>query len=66
MDKSKKLVLYFWGACLLILIIVFIFWFFYLRFIKYTDDAYVQGNQVYITPLHPGFVTSIHTDDSFL
>ena len=66
MDKSKKLIFYFWGACLVILIICFLCWFFYLRFIKYTDDAYVHGNQVSITPLHSGFVTSIHTEDSFL
>jgi len=31
----------------------------------YTNDAYVHGNQVYITALHPGFVTKIATDDSF-
>jgi membrane fusion protein (multidrug efflux system) len=42
------------------------FWIFHYRHFKYTNDAYVQGNQVYITPFHPGFVTSIHTDDSFL
>ena len=29
-------------------------------------DAYVEGNQVIITPLRPGFITSIHTDDTFL
>ncbi|OGN63802.1 MAG: multidrug transporter [Chlamydiae bacterium RIFCSPHIGHO2_12_FULL_49_9] len=43
-----------------------LFWAIYFRYIEYTDDAYVEGNQVYITPLHPGFVTAIHTDDTFL
>lgn len=43
-----------------------LFWLLYLRFIAYTDDAYVEGNQVYITPLHPGFVTAIHSDDTYL
>lgn len=32
----------------------------------YTNNAYVQGNQVYIKSLRPGFVTGIYTDDSFL
>ncbi|SRR5581483_9527044 len=58
----------------IILIVVFLilgiafllFWLLYLRFIEYTDDAYVEGNQVYITPLHSGFVTAIHSDDTYL
>lgn len=65
MTKSK-FALYFWSAFFVLLFGYAIFWFFYFRYIEYTDDAYVQGNQVYITPLHPGFVTAIHTDDSFL
>jgi len=65
MEKRIKLALYFWGTCFAIFFILFLLWFFYFRYFKYTDDAYVQGNQVYITPLHPGFVTSIRTDDSF-
>lgn len=66
MPKRKKLAIYFWGLFFAVLLIGFFLWLFWLRFYKYTDDAYVQGNQVYITPLHPGFVTSIRTDDSFL
>jgi hypothetical protein len=45
---------------------IFFYWFFVWRHREYTDDAYVEGNQVYITPLHPGFVKAIHTDDTFL
>ncbi|PIS03124.1 MAG: multidrug transporter [Chlamydiae bacterium CG10_big_fil_rev_8_21_14_0_10_42_34] len=66
MNKGRKLAFVFWGTCLILAIICFVIWFFYWRYYKYTDDAYVQGNQVYITPFHPGFVTSIQTDDSFL
>lgn len=57
----------FWYAlvCLALFFLALLAWLFYFRYIEYTDDAYVQGNQVYITPLHSGFVTSIHTDDSF-
>lgn len=51
---------------LIILFIALLLWVLYFRYIEYTNDAYVQGNQVYVTPLHPGFVTSIHSDDSFL
>lgn len=65
MTPRKKLAFYFWGTCGILFLAGFLSWAFYFRFYKYTDDAYVQGNQVYITPLHPGFVTSIRTDDSF-
>lgn len=63
MKKSKKP---FIAIAIVASICIFLVWFFYFRFIEYTDDAYVQGNLVAITPLHPGFVTSIHTDDTFL
>lgn len=66
MSHQRKILVYFWGCGITIFLIGFCTWFFYLRHIEYTDDAYVQGNQVYITPLHDGFVKSIHTDDSFL
>ena len=49
-----------------LLFLFFLFWFFYWRFHKYTDDAYVTGNQIVITPLYPSFVKAIHTDDTFL
>ncbi len=49
------------------LIIAFcIYWVTSLRYIKRTSDAYVQGNQVLITPLVNGFITEIYTDDTFL
>ncbi|MCF7806058.1 MAG: HlyD family efflux transporter periplasmic adaptor subunit [Simkaniaceae bacterium] len=66
MNRQHRLILSFWGICSLLFLAGLTAWLFHYRFIKYTDDAYVQGNQVYITPLHDGFVTSIHTDDSFL
>src|SRR5579883_1692243 len=62
----KKLALVFWGIIAILCIVAFFVWLLWLRHIEYTDDAYVEGNQVFITPLHPGFVTSIHTDDTFL
>jgi membrane fusion protein, multidrug efflux system len=65
-NKRKKTALYYWLSCAFLGILGFFFWLFYFRFIEYTTDAYVEGNQVYITPLHSGFVTAIHTDDTFL
>jgi membrane fusion protein (multidrug efflux system) len=64
--KRKKIVLVFSIVCLVLLLIFLSFWLLVLRYIEYTDDAYVEGNQVYITPLRRGFITAIHTDDTFL
>ncbi|MBM3207168.1 MAG: HlyD family efflux transporter periplasmic adaptor subunit [Chlamydiae bacterium] len=64
--KSNKLIFIYTIICGVCGICFFFFWLLYWRYIEYTNDAYVQGNQVYITPLHPGFLTSIHTDDTFL
>lgn len=65
-NKRKKLAWWYGSCCAAILAIVFFYWLLILRFREYTDDAYVEGNQVVITPLHPGFITAIHTDDTFL
>ncbi len=64
--KRRKIVGIFSIICLLVMTGAFFFWLFIFRFIEYTDDAYVEGNQVFITPLKPGFITAIHTDDTFL
>lgn len=64
--KRKKFALIFLLVCLLLGMGFLFFWLYYLRYIAYTDDAYVEGNQVYITPLRPGFITAIHSDDTYL
>lgn len=46
--------------------VIFLSWLCFFRFYKYTDDAYVHGNIVQITPIHEGFVTEITRDDTFL
>src|SRR3990167_9126711 len=48
------------------LFLFWLYWVFVIRNEAYTDDAYVQGNQVMITPLQNGFIKTIHTDDTFL
>ncbi len=64
--KKKKLFFWYLSACTLVAAAAFVYWFIVWRYKEYTNDAYVEGNQVYITPLHSGFLTSIHTDDTFL
>jgi len=64
--KKKKITVIFSSVCILLALAFFFFWLLYLRHIEYTDDAYVEGNQVYITPLRPGFITAIHSDDTYL
>jgi membrane fusion protein (multidrug efflux system) len=64
--RRKKALLIFCTVVLGLGAAFFLVWVFYLRFIAYTDDAYVEGNQVYITPLHSGFITAIHSDDTYL
>lgn len=64
--KRNKLAILYWGILIIILILGFLYWEFRLRFEEYTNDAYVEGNQVMITPLRSGFIRAIHTDDTFL
>jgi membrane fusion protein, multidrug efflux system len=40
------------------------YWFFFARFSVGTDDAYVHGNQVAITPQVSGIVASVEADDT--
>jgi len=63
--RTKLSILY-WGIVLALVIAAALYWLLSWQFKEWTNDCYVEGNQVYITPLHEGFVTSIHTDDTFL
>jgi membrane fusion protein, multidrug efflux system len=65
-EKRRKVSLYFWIGCLAVGLVGFLYWLIFWKGIAWTDDAYVEGNQVYLTPLHSGFVTAIHTDDTYL
>jgi membrane fusion protein (multidrug efflux system) len=42
----------------------FAYWLFYGRFHRYTDDAYVDGNNVVLTPQVPGIVVSFSVNDA--
>lgn len=55
------------GYILIVLVIaaaIFIYWWGWLRFEQYTDDAYVAGNMVSLTPQIPGIVVSINADET--
>ncbi|KTD17475.1 HlyD family secretion protein [Legionella jordanis] len=56
---------YYIVAILILILLFFLFIFIIWRNEIYTNDAYVQGNQVYIKPLRSGFVTGIFSDDTF-
>ncbi len=40
------------------------YYWFYSRFYEYTDDAYVSGNMIFLTPQVPGIVTTITADNT--
>ncbi|OHE75668.1 MAG: multidrug transporter [Verrucomicrobia bacterium RIFCSPHIGHO2_12_FULL_41_10] len=56
----------YWIITSLLFVIGFAYWWIVWKDIAWTNDCYVQGNQVYLTPLRSGFVTAIHTDDTYL
>lgn len=66
MNRRKRLTIIFWTLIAVFLLLVLLYWLLVVRLREYTDDAYVEGNQVWITPLRSGLVTAIHTDDTFL
>lgn len=64
--KRMKMSTIFFLVTFFLILLGVLLWLFLLQYYVYTDDAYVEGNQIYITPLKQGFVTAIHTDDTFL
>lgn len=65
-QKRKWAVLIYTLIVIICALVSLIIWYQFSRHVKRTSDAYVEGNQVIITPLVDGFVTSIHSDDTFL
>ena len=62
---SRKKIMWLTSAALLfIALLVFCYWLLVLRFEEYTDDAYVHGNMVELTPQVSGIVASINVDNT--
>ena len=62
--KRKKIMKWTGGSVLAAALIVFALWLFYYRFVEFTDDAYVSGNLVELTPQVAGIVASINVDNT--
>lgn len=63
---KKKVMVKISAAFLIAALCAFLYWLLIGRFYEETDDAYVQGNLVQITPKVAGTVASIHADDTDL
>lgn len=65
-EKRKRFTYTYLVLSCFFILAIFLYWLLIWRYYEYTNDAYVEGNQVFITPLKPGFITAIHTDDTYL
>jgi membrane fusion protein (multidrug efflux system) len=66
MTQQRRLLRLYISICLGTLAVGASIYYVFFRNKAYTDDSYVQGNQVWLTPLVPGFVETIFTDDTYL
>ncbi len=62
--KRKKVFLFAAMCFVLLAAVVGLYWLFVWRFEEYTNDAYVHGNQVELTPQVPGIIAAIYTDNT--
>lgn len=63
--RFRKIILFSIGV-ITIALGIFLWWFFYLRFIDSTNDAYVHGNQVRVSSQVPGIIASVNTENTLL
>lgn len=63
-SKRKKVFLFAAMCFALLAAVVWLYWLFVWRFEEYTNDAYVHGNQVELTPQVPGIIAAIYTDNT--
>ena len=64
--KNTKVLIFITITFCLCGVLIFCWWFFFARLNKSTKDAYVQGNQVTLTPQVPGIVTAVNIDETQL
>jgi len=62
-SSAVKFMIYFTIIVVSSALIIAIYWFMWGRFRDSTDDAYVHGNIIYISPQIEGIVTSVNTDN---
>lgn len=65
-EKRKRWMIIAGKVFILLAILFMIYWLGWARFDIYTEDAYVNGNQVAVMPQISGTVVAIHTDDTDL
>ncbi|MCP5504399.1 MAG: efflux RND transporter periplasmic adaptor subunit [Chlamydiales bacterium] len=63
-NKRNKVLIFTAVGFILVGVLIFIYWAEVLRFEEYTNDAYVNGNMVELTPQVPGIVTAINVDNT--
>lgn len=63
--RNYKPIIVFSALTVLVFIGIFIWWFGWGRFVDSTDDAYVNGNLVRLTPQITGIVTQVNVDETF-
>lgn len=63
--KRKVILISMTLGLIIIALALFFYWWIWGRFDEYTDDAYVSGNLVYVTPQISGIVTNIYADDTW-
>lgn len=65
-DTRRRFLIIAASLVLMALIAYGVYWFLFLRHFENTDDAYVAGNVVQVTPQVGGTVVAIHADDTEL
>ena len=65
-QKRNQIILWVSIGFIAVAIGILIYYLTVLRYEQYTDDAYVQGNLIEITPQVPGIVSSINVDNTDL
>jgi membrane fusion protein (multidrug efflux system) len=63
-SRRKKHIIIAMSLFILLGVFYGVYWAIFLRHIESTDDAYVSGNLVQITPQVGGMITAIHVDDT--
>ncbi|CDZ81390.1 Multidrug resistance protein MdtN [Candidatus Rubidus massiliensis] len=62
--KRRKLIWITSLALILLTLLIGLYWFFYLRWEESTDDAYVDGYMITLSPQVQGSVTAFYADDT--